>query len=86
MKKSKLCVYQCIKNQGDTKFGMGKIKYQKGDYITYEGTPTKNINEAYVFYEKTYILEDTGMVDENFRSIADYFKLIKVKVVPIKEK
>lgn len=73
-----LCVWQCIKNQGrNVFFGLSDKKYRVGDFITYDGTPTKDLNYAYVFPMGQYHLDDPG---DGGYELLDYFQLIKVNV------
>ncbi len=71
---SQLYVHQCIKNEPKNKsFGFHPTKkYKKGDYVTYEGTPTKDLQKAFISDLKEYNLE-RGCCKE-------YFKAIKVKI------
>jgi hypothetical protein len=66
------CVYQCIKDEPKLGyFGLTvRKRYKKGDYITYGGYPTQNLENAYIFNTDDYEIED----------LDDYLRLVPVKV------
>ena len=76
-RKNQLFVYRCIKDEPSKGFfGLGVIKYKRGDYISYSGKPVKDINDATANTHEEYNLDECH---------ADkFFKQIACKLVPVK--
>lgn len=47
MKRNQKYIVQCLKGNNN-RHGFG-YRYKKGQYVTYSGKPTFDINEAYVY-------------------------------------
>jgi hypothetical protein len=77
--KNKLFAYQCIKDEPcKSFFGLNTEgrKYKIGDYITYHGPPSKDINEATINTLEDYdLFEGYGSVD-----LTEYFRKIEFKI------
>ena len=74
-------VVRCHKGVLCSKVGLGsKGRYLKGDFVTYEGTPTKKLEEACIYSNnELFPFEDWY----SWGSLNDYFEAVPVEVKTI---
>ena len=80
-------VYQCIKDTKDNPLMLSDKNYQVGDYISYDGSPVKDLTKAYLFKKiGQYSLEDMHEqeIGKPYWDWTHYFQLLKVVLKPIK--
>lgn len=70
-------VYKCIKNQTKTnQFGLClRKRYKCNDYISYDGVPVKDLNDAFIFDN------ENGCYMTEFPKYDNYFKKIEIKLI-----
>lgn len=78
MKRKIKYVYRCIKGQIEVdQFGLSHKWYKIGDYITYDGMPTKDLQKAYIYgddeddYDADTLSEMTGR---------DHFQKLEIEI------
>lgn len=75
MKKGQKYVVRCHKKVNASKVGLGNKTFLPGTYITYNGNPTADINEAHVYLHEIefeeFDFENTGF---------DFFSPVPVRL------
>lgn len=82
MKRGQKYVVQCYKAVACSKIGLGESgKYQVGDYVTYEGDPTKKLEKAHI-YKHGHEFNEFWLDDfECDKRLSKHFKCVPVKIV-----
>lgn len=79
--------YQCIKDPKEKNIRLSNKKYKVGDYISYDGSPTKDITKAYLFKKMDqYSLENMHEqeIGKPYWDWTHYFQLLKIEYKAIK--
>jgi hypothetical protein len=74
MKKGQKYVVRCHKKVKASKVGLGSNTFLPGTYITYNGNPTTNINEAHVY------LHEIEFEEFDFENTVDFFSPVPVRL------
>lgn len=86
LRKGTLYVVRCHTKVSGKKVGLGlSNQYEVGDFVTYDGDPTKNINEAQLYKVGARQQEYNEFPwEDDFTSytMEDYFEAFPVRIVP----